>query len=354
MTETRFPASGTSAEYGDIVISDVNSEVTVSISHAGSVISTEKYTPDSSDQIAVRDIGELAMLYYNPSGFLSANGAFADPVTLSVSIVGNTTITKSVSIYPCVVDFSGTLDVALLKKIPLSRATKKNTAYSRKEYISFYGGKTVKVYAVYMGDTADQATTADLIILADPEKIYLVDVSPAVIATLINKPVDKLVYYNVYTDVDCIIRYVVSRRYQQFEQTFVFRNCFGAQESFACTGDETEIRKWERTFGNINAKKIDISRNLENSVKVSTGYITNQEVEVVEDLLNSDEVCLLDEAGFQKVTVLDQDFEITSRKDELKSVSFTYRLAQKNQFRTSYKAFKKPRIFTPDFNNTFE
>ena len=354
MTETRFPASGLSAEYGDIVISDVLAEAAVSVTCAGTVILSEKYTPDSNDQITISNIGELAMLYFEPGDMLTATGEDADPVVLTVEIVSATTITKAVTIYPSVIDFSGTLDVTLLKQIPLSRATKKNTAPGRKEYIGFYGGATVVVYAVYKGETVDVAVTENLVVLASAAKIYTVDVSPAVIAALINQPVAKLVYYNVYTSTDSIIRYMVSGRNWQFEKTFSFRNCFGAQETFTCTGDEVDERKWTREFGNFNARKIDYSREMENAIQINTGYITAKDVEVLEDLLNSDDVCVIDEAGLQKVTILEENFSDSSRKDDVKSVSFTYRYAQMNQFKSTYAAFKKPRVFTPEFDTSFE
>lgn len=353
MTETRFPDSGLSSEYGDIVISDVAAAATVTVTHAGSVILTELYTPING-QISIKNIGNLAMLYFEPGNMLQTTGEDIDPVVLVIDIVSGSTINKTVTIYPCVVDFSGSLSTTLLQKIPLSRATKKNTAPGRKEFISFYGGVTIKVYVVYKGANSDEAVTNDLILLSELNKIYVVDISPSVIATLIGQSESKLVYYNVYADSDCIIRFMVSSRYQQFEKTFVFRNCFGAQETFTCTGDEIDQRKWSREYGDIDSKKIDFSRKLENSIKINTGYLSAQEVEVIEDLLNSDDICLIDEAGFQKVTILEEDFSDSSRKDELKSVSFTYRYAQHNQFKSQYKAFKKPRIYTPDFDTRFE
>lgn len=353
MTETRFPSSGLSAEYGDIILSDVTADVSVSVVHSGLVVLDEVYKPDAANQVRIKNMGELAMIYFAPADML-VTSEDAEPVVLTIDITSGTTISKAVTFYPCVVDFSGSLTTDLLKLIPLSRATKKNTAQGRKEFVSFYGGKTVKVYAVYKGDTSDVGVTANLVALANAAKMYAVDVSPAVIAALISKPESKLVYYNVYTDIDCIIRFTVSPRYQQYEKTFVFRNCFGAVESFTCTGDEKSERKWTREFGDIDAKKIDFSRKMESSVKVNTGYITPREVEVVEDLVNSDDIRLIENSLLHRVTLLDENFDQSSRRDELTSVTFTYRLAQHNQFKTSYEAFKKPRIFTPDFDTSFE
>jgi len=355
MVETRFPSSGLSAEYGDIVISEVTVDAVVTVRNSGTIILSESYTPDANDQITIKGIGELAMLYFAPGNLLTATGEDASPVGLTVDVVAGTTISKVVTIYPSVVDFAGTLDAATLLQIPLSRATKKNTAPGRKEYISFYAnGNTLVAYIVYKGATRDMAVSYDFYEMDSVNAMCVVDVSPSVMAALAGVAESDLVYYNVYTSAESIIRFMVSSRSWQFEKTFVFRNCFGAQESFTCTGDEISDRKWTREYGDFEHKKTDFSRDLENSIKINSGYLTAREIEVVEDMLNADELYLIDEAGFQKITILDEDFSDTSRKDELNSVTFTYRYAQHNQFKSRYEAFKKPRIFTPDFDTSFE
>ncbi len=356
MIENRFPSSGLSAEYGDIIISNVTHEVILSVSHADTVILSEKYTPDSSENIIIKNIGELALLYYEPGEMLTATGEDSNEILFLISIdcdAEQETISKYVHIYPTYVDFSSTLNVELLKKIPLSRTTKKNTAPGRKEFISFWGGSTVKIYAMYMGEIVDQSITLNLVTLASNEKTYAVDVSPSVIADLINQPVSKLIYYNVYTSEDSIIQFVVSKRNWQFEKTFMFRNCFGAQETFTCTGDEISQRKWIREYGVFNSEKIDFSREMENAIDINSGYITAKDVEVIEDMLNSDDVCVIDGSGLQKVTILEEEFKDSSRKDELKSVTFKYRYSKANKLKSTYNSFKKIRVFAKTFDKKF-
>ena len=276
------------------------------------------------------------------------------PVSLDISIVnGASTITKTISIYECIVDFAGSLDVALLNLIPLSRMTKKTTGPGRTEFVSFYGTGTVSAYVVKKGTTQDVATTYTVYTMATADKIYRINVSPDVIATLAGCSVSDLIYYNVYKDTDCIIRFTMDQRNYPVIRTFVFRNCFGAQESFTFIGDEESSRKWTREFGVSNNNQLQISRDLVNSIKVNSGPISSQSVEAIEDLLNTDQLALLDEAGFQPIVILEENFSNTSRRDELKSVDFTYRFAGNNQFRTTYAAFKKPRIFDPTFDETF-
>ena len=354
MVEVQFPESGLSAEYGDIIIGSVAESVTVSVTYSGDIVISEIYTPDSDGKIYIHDIGKIAVSFQEKQVFKTSYGfSGLSSIVLTVAIVGATTITKAVTIYKSVVDFAGSLDVDTLKIIPLSRMTKKITGPGRKEYISFYGGSTVSVYVVKKGITQDEGLTISYATLYDAEKIYFLDVSPDVVAGWASCDVSDLIYYNVYTSTDAIIRFTVDHRNFTNKRTFVFRNCFGAQESFTCTGDEESSRKWAREYGVSQNKQVQISNDLVNSIKVNTGIITSQQVESLEDLLNTDQLALLDEYGFQPIVILEENFSNNSRRDELKSVDFTYRFAGNNQFRTNYAAFKKPRIFDPTFDETF-
>jgi len=227
MVETRFPESGLSAEYGDIVFSEVSSELTISINFSNNWILSEKYFPDSSGKVIFSGLGKIAEDYFQAGSLSLTTGIFAVPVTFVVSVdcdAEQESVLKTVTIYHSIVDFSQTLTTNLIKLIPLSRSTKKNTAPVRKEFISFYGGTTIKLYAVYRGSDRDLAETVDFATLAEANKIYCLDVSPAVIANFIGQSVNNLVYYNLYSSIDCIIRFTVSTRLWQFEKTFLFVN----------------------------------------------------------------------------------------------------------------------------------
>lgn len=354
MVENRFPTSGLSAEYGDIVIDSVAAPVVVEIRYQGTLILSEVYSPDANSKIYIREVGELAVLLIDKSDFITVNGySGSGGILLSISIIGTATINKDVTIYQSIVDFSGSLDVTLLKLIPLSRSTNKSTGVGRTEYISFYGTGTIKAYVVRKGTTSDSAATYDVVTYSLPEKIYNTNVSPSVIATLAGCTEADLIYYNIYISTDSIIRFTMDERNYPDKKTFVFRNCFGAQETFTCTGAEKSERKWTRSFGNIDNKQVSISRDLVNKLTANTGYLSDEDLEVLEDLLNSDQICLLDEYGLQDVVILEENFNDSSRKDELKMVEFSYRVAKNNQSGSRYKKFIKPRVFSPEFDETF-
>lgn len=356
MVENRFPASGLSAEYGDIVIGSVtDSSVVVEIRYQGTLIISEVYTPDVDSKIYIREIGELALLLIDKPDFVMTNGSTGyGSILINVKIIGTSTfLIKDVTIYPCIVDFAGSLDVATLKQIPLSRATNKSTGVGRKEYVSFYGSGILKAYVVKKGLTSDSAATYNLVSWNLPEKIHFFDVSPSQMATVAGCAESDLVYYNIFISADSIIRFTMDERNYPDQKTFVFRNCFGAQESFTCTGADKSERKWTRSFGNIDNKQVSLTRDLVNKFTANTGYLLAEDLEVLEDMMNSDQVYLLDEYGLQEIVILEENFNDTSRRDELKTVEFSYRFAQNNQFKTTYKAFKKPRVFSTEFDETF-
>ena len=354
MVENRFPTSGLSSEYGDIVIDSVTAPVVVEIRYQGALILSEVYSPDADSKIYIREVGELAILLIDKSDFMTQNGYTGyESILLNISIIGTTTISKDVTIYQSIVDFLGSLDVTLLKQIPLSRSTNKSTGIGRTEWISFYGTGTLKAYVVRKGTTADLAATYNVVTYSLPEKIYNTNVSPSVIATLAGCTEADLIYYNIYVSTDSIIRFTMDERNYPDKKTFVFRNFFGAQETFTCTGSEKSERKWTRSFGNIDNKQVSISRDLVNKLTANTGYLSDEDLEVLEDMLNSDQICLLDEYGLQEVVILEENFNDTSRKDELKVIEFGYRFAKNNQSGSRYKKFIKPRIFSPEFDETF-
>ena len=354
LTEIQYPLSGLGAEFGDIIIESNCKSVAVEISNNGDNVFSEIYTPDPEGKIYISEIGKVAMQLIQPGSFDLTNGIEGSPVVLSITITADEIVnTKEVTIYQSVVDFAGSLDVDLLKLIPLCRMTKKITGPGRTEFVSFYGTGTVSAYVVKKGITQDVAATYTVGPMDTADKMYRMNVSPDVIATLAGCTVPDLIYYNVYKNTDCIIRFTMDQRNYPVKRTFIFRNCFGAQESFTCIGDEESSRKWTREYGVRNNAQMQISRDQVNSIKVNTGPISLQSIEAIEDLLEADPLALLDEYGFQPIVILEENFSSNSRRDELKSVDFTYRFASNNQRRTTYAAFKKPRIFDPTFDDTF-
>ena len=358
MTENRFPTSGLSAEYGAVVMDAVTHPVTLVVTHSSVEIVRETYYPDTNAQVMVYDLGLLAMMYKNKVDLSTTYGIDGARVELVVSLTEASTvpqtISKTVTIYQCDVETSGTIDSTLLLKMPLTRVTKKTTGPGRHEFISFFGSSSIKAYVVKKGTLQDEAVNVYMWeVVAETGELYRVDVSPSEIATHAGCTIDDILYYNVYTSKDAIIRYTMDHRTYPHKKTFLFRNCFGAQEAFTAIGNEQSERKWTRQFGAVKKKQTQISRDLEHKHIVNTGYITRQALESLEDMMNSDMVCLYDEFGMHDIIISEESFKVTDRRDELTAIEFTYKIASNNQLQTRYKPFVKPGVFDKTFDTTF-
>lgn len=356
MVATRFPLNGLTSEYGDIIMTSVTAKVTFSVTYAGNVILSEDYFPDADGKITVRNVGELALMYMGIEQISLANEIDIETITFSITLVEHTgspqTITQSVVFFRSDVSFSETLTTVTILKIPLSRTTKKVTAPNRKEYVSFYGSGMITAYVVKRGTISDVSVSVSLKSTADSTKVYRIDVSPAVIASAAGCAVADLVYYNVYIYNTHMIRFTMDQRNYPTTRTFVFRNSFGAVETFTCTGDTENERTWEREFGLINNNNIQTDKELKSTIKVNTGYLSQRMVPVLEDLLNSDQIYLLAGDTIHPIVITDEDFSNNSRNYEVKSFELSYRFTS-NAVVSKYVPLALGDLFDATFDNTF-
>jgi len=364
MNVVRFPIEELSADYGDIILDSVSDDVETIISINGTEVLHEIYSPDVNGMVYIRDVGSLAMMYDQIQDINLNNGLDGSFVKLDISLKeGNETFETSVNIYRCDAESGDTLAVTTLKKMPLSRVTKKITGIGRSEFVSFYAPdeqtetgepndpEEINVDVIYYGNDKDELTTVTLdTLIPSTGNYYRYDVSPSVIADLCQIIEPKIISYTVYKSENESISFVLDNRAFLNKTAFIFRNIFGAQEAFTCTGDSNTERKWTRDYGNVNRKQMQISRNLEKTVTVNTGYINEETTGLLEDLLNSQSICLLEEGELRDVSIVEESFKVTSRKDQLIAVEFKYQYSSNNhlQFRTN-----KRRIFDYTFDETF-
>lgn len=352
MNVVRFPVEEISADYGDIILDTVSGDVEAVITISGTEILHETYSPDISGMVYIRDLGSLAMMYDNVQDINLENGLDGSTVKMNISLKeGSDTFSSSVTIYRCDAESGDTLAITTLKRMPLSRVSKKTTGIGRTEFISFYGSGDILADVVYYGSAKDELKTITIgTISSDNGQFYRYDVSPSNIATLCNIVESVIISYTIYKSENESISFVVDQRPFLNSNTFIFRNIFGAQETFTCTGDSNSERKWTRSYGNINRKQRLISRDMAKSITVNTGYINEETTGLIEDLLNSQNVCFLEEGVLREVSIIEESFKVTSRKDDLIAVEFKYRYSSNNQmqFRTN-----KRRVFDFTFDESF-
>lgn len=323
------PDSGLSAVYSNVVIGS-STAIDVAVTIGSSIVLSEAYLSNSSRNILIKGLGEFAMNYFDRNDFVSSNGLDGSAVAMALKVESGSEpqLNRTITIYPCLINFWGSLTVASLKQIALSRVSKKQTGIGRSEYLSFYGGGgSVTAFVQYRSGSSVVSGTFSLYSLpSDGKSFYHVNVSPSVVANLAGCSEVSLIYYDVYKAVGSKFRFRMSERNYPFQKTFVFRNCFGAMESFTCVGEEVSDRKWEREFGVVGHKNVQVRRELESVFRISTGYLSAGEIDVVEDLLNSEQVRLVDGNMFREVVIVEEEFDITSRKDEVNAVEFSYKL----------------------------
>ncbi|MDH6355472.1 hypothetical protein M2132_001815 [Dysgonomonas sp. PH5-45] len=354
MNIVRLPAEGLSADYGDIILDSVTGTVESIINIDGTEILHEVYYPDVSGMVYIRDIGSLAMTYDSVQDINLDNGLDGSRVRLDITLQeGEQTESFQVYIYRCDAETRGTLSVPLLKQQPLSRLSKKTTGVGRREFISFYGPGQISANVIYSDTKTDQTKIILLGTIAhDDGNQYKYDVSPVIIASLCGISEADIASYSVYKSESDMIRFVMDHRSFLNKTTFLFRNIFGAQEAFTCIGDANAEKKWTRSYGNINRRQKQISRDLANTITVNTGYISIKSTEIIEDLLNSQSICLLEDGQLRDISIIEESFKVTSRRDELIAVEFKYRYSSNNQMQ-----FRKPantqRVFDFTFDSSF-
>ena len=358
MVVIRFPNRGLTSEYGDIILFGVTERVSLKITYNAVVILEEDYFPDADNVVTIRDVGKLAALYIDNNDLSLTEGVDGKSIKMTIEIIEHRTpeqnSTDEVTFFRSNIDFAGSISTTLIQKMPLSRTNTKVTGPGRKEFVSFYANAVIAVYAVYSNGVKDVASTVTpFTTLADNSNLYRIDVSPSVVAAAVGCSESQLIYYNVYGDDDTIIRYRMDHRNHVNKTTFFFRNCFGAQETFTCVGHAERDGGWEREYGVIHNSMIQTSKEKNDQIKVKTGYLIPSMMDVLDDLLNSDLICVLDGTVLRPVVILSEDFTRTTRKNEPRSFEIEYRYAS-NTPQGKYVQLSKSGVFDETFDPTFE
>lgn len=352
MKVTRFPVEDLSADYGDIIIESVADTLEAIISIGDNVILHEVYSADLHGKVYIRDVGTLAMVYNNINNIQLTDGIDGSSILLHITLKeGEETFSNDIRIYCCDAETGDSLAVSTLKRMPLSRAHNKVTGIGRTEYLSFYGNGKITVDVLYYGQEKDELKSIELPALPDDKESYFrYNVSPAIIAQRCNISESKLIQYSIFKNENDMLVYKMERRAFLNQTTFVFKNIFGAQETFTCVGDAESERKWTREYGFINGNQIQTSRVLNHLTKINTGFINRSMIGVLEDLLNSNHVYIIEDGMLRQVSIMEETCKISSRKDQLIAFDFKYRVSSNNQLQ--YRSNKK-RIFDYTFDSTF-
>ena len=360
MTIDNLPTNVLSSEYGKIILSGISDYIDFEVKLLGISILNERYYSDAAGMIYIQNIGELAVNVsmiplLNLSSIYKTNISYID-FEFTFTPKDELAVTGSSYIYLCNVNTSGTVDKDLLISMPLSLISKKRTGLGRKEFISFYGMAIKKVYIARKtinGDVGSEFNFAQPNPAHPSDGIFTYDISPSKMAIVAGCNEKDLIYYNVYQDVNCIIRYTIDEREYPYLRTFVFINSFLGQETFHSLEDAEAENKWNRTTGYVDGVKMQFRPESEKTFTVKTGFLRQDEVKVFEELLDSQNVAVIEDGELVPVVITTESVKESERKDMLISFEFSYQYADNNLKRTRYVKFKKPGVFDKTFDGTF-
>ena len=91
MVVIRFPNSGLTSEYGDIILFGVTERVSLKITYNAVVILEEDYFPDADNVVTIRDVGKLAALYIDNNDLSLTEGVDGKSIKMTIEIIEHRT-----------------------------------------------------------------------------------------------------------------------------------------------------------------------------------------------------------------------------------------------------------------------
>lgn len=335
---------------GDIVISpENNSPITFSIKQGNTVILPEEsYYRNTDGVVYITGIGDVL------SSWLRTDGPSAYLLKQQVNVVEftfiyNGSLQKRHTVMRSDVDFDLTAAAFCNTHFLSLMFSTKTTATDRKELLSFYATgsatTTATVNACYRSAGSIINNTFQRPAIGNGSVKHL-DVSPAIF----HSQGKQLLYYTVSIG-ERSMRYELD--YTAFlQQThFVYRNCFGVEDTFTCIGEAASEGKFERYYATFGGGYKNFKRKNLREYTADTGILSQAAAYALDDMFSSEEIWLYDEHGLIKeIVILDQKVIRSSLPDEIPRFEFTYRLTQSNQ---RYKTALYGRIFDSTFDKTF-
>lgn len=334
---------------GDIVVSpDSNQPITFSIKMGDIVVlPTETYYRNTDGVIYITGLGEVL------SNWLRNEGPLAYLLKQQINVadftfIYNKTQETKHTVMRCDVDFDMTAAAFCKTHFLNLMFSAKKTAVGRREILAFYAKEelstTATVNTVYLSSGIIASNSFQCPAIGSGTVKYL-DVSPSIF-----KVAGKLLYYTVSIG-ERTMRYELD--YTPFlQQThFVYRNCFGVEDTFSCTGEATSEGKFERYYATFSGGYKNFKRKNLREYTVDTGLLTQAAAYAIDDMFSSEEIWIYDEYGpIKEIVILDQKVKRSSLPDEMPRFEFSYRLTQSNQ---RYKTAMYGRIFDATFDRSF-
>lgn len=308
-------------------IIDTDSSITFAVKYGGKIILEEDYVPDANYKVCTRKLGKFCELALWGVWCAGENTPQTDAAGTFTFLI------NGVEDMQCFVMFSR-LQTKKEAAAPgcLSEVFQKVTYIGSKEYvsgqpISASQGIGVEVTAYWMDDTEETkfisgSSSAELAIIT-------FDVSPDRICSLFTKT--DIARYKVKVSGGSILFHINRTRYAEI-WCFRFKNVYDMPETLTATGglklagnnenDTASMHGIERRFG----------------VKVTDEYTANSgsiifqsDYKLWHNILNTQEASILVHGEWLPIIITKQKFEREFRRSVLKTVEFSFRLADPEQ-----------------------
>lgn len=313
-------------------IIDTDSTITFAVQYGGKTILEEEYVPDAQYKVRTRGLGKFCELALWGVWCAGENTTQPDAAGTFTFLVNGIEDMK------CFVMFSR-LQTKKDAAVPgcLSEVSTKVTRPGIKEYVSGFllsnpaapKSHGVQVTA-YWSDGSQESKFHTVISTAGAVSfVFSVDVSPDLMTALFSKA--DVESYKVEVSGGAMLFYVDRTRYADM-WCFRFKNVYDMPETLTVTGglkltgnnesDTAAMYGVERKFG----------------VKVTDEYTANSGVVMLQsdyklwhNLLNSQEASILHNDEWLPIVITKQKFEREFRRSVLKTVEFSFRLADPEQ-----------------------
>lgn len=313
----------------DYVI-DTESTIQFTIKYLGKTILDEIYSPDASFQVRIRKLGKLCALalwgrWIEDDAASKAQDTVAGDFTFLIDGIEDATCYVALSRLQLKSD-NKSWDF-------LSNARKKVTRSGAVEYISGYFTAADKLDVVVYKTDYSQAS-AFTFFTAPINGIYTIDVSPDKVINASNivglslSSVSKI----VLTHGNETYTYLVDQTSYIETHTFRFKNLFDVPETLHTVGEMVLKGANESD----EAEMYGINRKF--SLKVTDEYTANSGVIFLQtdyrlwhNLMNAQEAQINTDDGWLDIVISKQNFERNFRRNILKAVEFSFKMADPDQ-----------------------
>lgn len=373
MTITQEPA--TSGMYfqnsiPDIILkkTDLNNSVAFTLKKGTEIILNEQYVYDSEGLIQIKNIGDLVKNYFvsNPVVSLGSMVAISDGLCLGFTFLikeGTTTHENSFIALKCDADISVDAASWTFTNFLTRSYLEKRTAKGRNEYLSFYQKSSYqeitihyKLFYTLNGTNIEKTGSLGLLPQSSDTHVFTFNTSIGRIITDAGLPLDTdTLQYDIWlTGTDLITdvyTYMVDNMLYRDHSSFVYINCFGVMETFTATGKTINKKTNDYNLSNINGYSRKITQIFISEKTCNSGYLSESEMEWIDDLVNSYIVGLSTSSeGLSEEITLVSIEKSDSDLNELHTFLFEYRRAKNNHLMFSSAATG---LFDDTFDETF-